>query len=237
VQDVAFAEVNRDTVDVLLAAGCEVVTPRAQVCCGSVLGHNGQLDAARELARQNFAAFPLEELDAVISNAAGCGSFMKRYRHLLPDEPRTKLWDAKVRDIHEWLEGKVRGSLPPVRVAYQDACHLAHGQKISRQPRELLRAIDGVELVELTEASWCCGSAGLYNLTQPAMSRALLERKMKHIASTGAAVVAAGNPGCINQLRYGAKKFGVSVEVLHPITLLARASRGATQRQSQSDST
>jgi glycolate oxidase iron-sulfur subunit len=109
------------------------------------------------------------------------------------------------------------------RVAYHEACHLVHGQKISQQPRELLRAIPGVELVELPEATWCCGSAGIYNITQPEMSLALLERKMKHIAATGAEIVATGNPGCIGQIRYGAKRFGVNVEVVHPITLLARA--------------
>jgi len=229
VQDVAYSNVNRDTVDVLLANGCEVFTPRRQVCCGSLMGHNGELRLARELALQNLDAFPLEELDTIIVNSAGCGSFMKRYGELLPDDPRAKLWDEKVHDIHEWLV-KIgiqpvarREPRPPVRVAYHEACHLVHGQKISQQPRELLRAIPGVELVELPEATWCCGSAGIYNITQPEMSLALLERKIKHIAATGAKIVATGNPGCIGQIRYGAKKFGANVEVAHPVTLLARA--------------
>jgi glycolate oxidase iron-sulfur subunit len=232
VQDIAFAEVNRDTVDVLLANGCKVVTPRNQTCCGSLLGHNGELRLARKLALQNLDAFPLDDLDAIIVNSAGCGSFMKRYRRLLPDDPRARIWDAKVRDIHEWLM-KIGLRLPitdhqsPVTVTYHDACHLAHGQKISQPPRDLLRAISGVEFVELPEAAWCCGSAGIYNITQPEMSLALLERKMNHIAATGARIVATGNPGCIGQLRYGAAKFGVNVEVLHPITLLARAYRSA----------
>ena len=232
VQDVAYADVNRDTVDVLLANGCEVFTPRTQVCCGSLMGHNGELRLARRLALQNLDAFPLEHLDAIIVNSAGCGSFMKRYGDLLPDDPRARLWDEKVYDIHEWLV-KIGLILPrrdaprsTVRATYHEACHLVHGQKISQQPRELLRAIPGVELVELPEATWCCGSAGIYNITQPEMSMALLERKMKHIAATGAQVVATGNPGCIGQIRYGARKFGVSVEVVHPITLLARAYRG-----------
>jgi glycolate oxidase iron-sulfur subunit len=232
VQDVAYSDVNRDTVDVLLANGCEVVTPRTQVCCGSLMGHNGELALAQKFARQNLDAFDVKNLDAIIVNSAGCGSFMKRYRHLLPDDPRAKLWDAKVHDIHEWL-AKIglaafhpSSFIPhPLRVTYHEACHLVHGQKISQPPRELLRAIPGVELVELAEAAWCCGSAGIYNITQPEMSMALLERKMKHIAATGAQIVATGNPGCIGQLRYGAKKFGVNVEVLHPITLLARAYR------------
>ncbi|HVM61666.1 MAG TPA: (Fe-S)-binding protein [Verrucomicrobiae bacterium] len=233
VQDVAYASVNRDTVDVLLANGCEVVTPRAQGCCGSLMGHNGELELARRLARQNLDVFPLENLDAIIVNSAGCGSFMKRYGHLLPDDPRAKVWDKTVCDIHEWLAKigpqPLRPSSPrphPLKVTYHEACHLVHGQRISQQPREMLRAIPGVELVELPEAAWCCGSAGIYNITQPEMSMALLERKMKHIAATGVAVVATGNPGCIGQIRCGAQKFGLKIEVVHPVTLLAKAYRG-----------
>jgi len=231
VQDVAYSNVNRDTVDVLLANGCEVFTPRTQVCCGSLMGHNGELRLAKRLALQNLDAFPIESLDAIIVNSAGCSSFMKRYGELLTDDPRARIWDEKVYDIHEWLVkiGIRRPSTTnhqPFRVTYHEACHLVHGQRISQQPRELLRAIPGVELVELTEATWCCGSAGIYNVTQPEMSMELLERKMKHIAATGAQVVATGNPGCIGQIRYGAKRFGVNVEVAHPVTLLARAYRG-----------
>jgi glycolate dehydrogenase iron-sulfur subunit len=232
VQDVAYSDVNRDTVDVLLANGCEVFTPRSQCCCGSLMGHNGELELARKLALQNLDAFPVEKLDAIIVNSAGCGSFMKRYRDLLPNNPRAKLWDQKVHDIHEWLV-KIGIQTPPgtkvsptTRVTYHEACHLVHGQKISQQPRELLRAIPGLELVELPEATWCCGSAGIYNITQPEMSRTLLERKMKHIAATGALIVATGNPGCIGQIRYGAQKLGLDLEVVHPVTLLARAYRG-----------
>jgi len=220
VQDVAFAEINRDTVDVLLANGCEVVTPRSQVCCGSVLAHNGEPRLAGRLAFQNREAF--KDVDVIIVNSAGCSSFMKR----APE------YDGKVKDIFEFL-AEICLTLPrsdaphsTFRVAYHDPCHLVHGQKVWQQPRDLLRAIPGLELVELPEATWCCGSAGLYNITQPEMSRGLLERKMKNIAATGVAIMATGNPGCINQLRYGAKRFGVPVEVLHPVTLLARAYRG-----------
>src|SRR5882724_2437055 len=230
VQDVAYSGVNRDTVDVLLANGCEVFTPRNQSCCGSLMGHNGELELGRKLAYQNLDAFPLKDLDAIIISSAGCGSFMKRYGHLLPDDPRAKLWDEKVHDIHEWLvKIGVRSPSPiphPLKVTYHEACHLVHGQKISQQPRELLRTIPGLELVELFEATWCCGSAGIYNITQPEMSKALLERKMKHIAATGARIVATGNPGCIGQIRYGAQKSGLDIKVVHPITLLARAYRG-----------
>ena len=244
VQDVAYADANRDTVDVLLANDCEVFTPQNQVCCGSLLAHNGELSLARKLARQNLEAFPLEALDAVIVNSAGCGSFMKRYGRLLPDDPRARCWDEKVYDIHEWLarigirsvaRREVREGLatpnafgvrPPKRITYHEACHLVHGQKIVQEPRELLRAIPAVELIELTESTWCCGSAGIYNITRPEMSRELLERKMKHIAATGAQVVATGNPGCLGQIRYGAQKLGLKMEVVHPVTLLARAYRG-----------
>jgi glycolate oxidase iron-sulfur subunit len=210
VQDVAYADVNRDTVDVLLANGCEVVTPRTQVCCGALLAHAGQ--SAAEWVAQNEIAF--RDVDVIVVNSAGCGAFMKHHHR-------------NVEDVSEFL-AKIGVAPPkalPVRVTYHEPCHLVHGQKISRQPRELLRAIPGLELVELPEATWCCGSAGLYNITQPDMSLALLQRKMKHIAATGASVVATGNPGCMNQLRYGAKKFGVPVEVAHPVTLLARAYR------------
>lgn len=217
VQDVAYAEVNRDTVEVLLANGCEVVTPRSQVCCGSLLAHNGELELARQLARQNAVAF--KDVDVIVVNSAGCGSFTKQ-------NPE---YAKKVKDIFEFLAeiGLRSSDFSPqaCRVTYHEACHLVHGQKISQQPRELLRPIPGLELVELPEATWCCGSAGIYNITQPVMSLALLERKMKHIAATGADIVATGNPGCIGQLRYGAKRFGIDVEVVHPVTLLARAYR------------
>jgi len=212
VQDVAYSDVNRDTVDVLLANGCEVVTPRSQVCCGSLLAHNGELELARQLTRQNQEVF--KDVDVIIVNSAGCGSFMKHHF-------------SNAEDISEFL-ARIGMTPPPALkacVTYHDACHLVHGQKISQQPRELLHAIPGLKLVELPEATWCCGSAGIYNITQPEMSMALLERKMKHIAATGAEIVATGNPGCIGQLRYGAKKFGVNVEVAHPVSLLARAWR------------
>jgi glycolate oxidase iron-sulfur subunit len=212
VQDIAYADINRDTVDVLLANGCEVVTPRHQVCCGALSAHNGE--PAEHLVRQNEIAF--RDVDVIVVNSAGCGAFMKHHH-------------KNVKDICEFLaEIGVRPpstiNHQPFRVTYHDPCHLVHGQKVSRQPRELLRSI--CDLVELPEATWCCGSAGIYNITQPELSLALLERKMKHIAATGAPIVATGNPGCIGQLRYGAKKFSVPVEVAHPVTLLARAYRG-----------
>ena len=237
VQDLVYPGVNRDTVDVLLRNGCEVVTPRAQSCCGSLHAHNGELDWAREMARRNIlameaAAGPLENLSAIITNAAGCGSHLKHYRELLAGDAafrgRAAVWSAKVRDIHEWLveigpvAPEARPDAEAVRVTYHEACHLCHGQKVSAQPRELLRMVPGVELVELPEATWCCGSAGVYNITQPEMSRKLLARKMACIGKTGARVVASANPGCCVQLEAGAA--GVDgLSVVHPVSLLARA--------------
>jgi glycolate oxidase iron-sulfur subunit len=198
VQDIAFSAVNRDTVEVLLANGCEVVTPRAQVCCGSLLAHNGELELAKELARQNLDAFEVEQLDAIIVNAAGCGAHMKHYDRLLAEDKRyaqrAKLWSGKVKDIAEFLvEIGFRRPMPRdgarTTVTYHEACHLVHGQKISRQPRELLASLPNCTVVELPEATWCCGSAGIYNITRPEMAAQLQQRKVEKILSTGATVV------------------------------------------------
>jgi glycolate oxidase iron-sulfur subunit len=233
-QDLIFSDTNRDTVEVLVRNGCEVVTPRNQPCCGSLHAHNGELGLARELARQAIRQVPPEDFDAIISNAGGCGSHLKHYSQLLADDPeyrdRAKLWDAKLKDIHEWL-GQIGitplppGDAPVQLVTYHESCHLCHGQKISDQPRRVLRAIPNLKLVELPESSWCCGSAGIYNLIQPEMANALLDRKLKHIQSTGASVVATGNPGCLLQVLNGAKERGWPLRVTHPISLLAEAYR------------
>jgi glycolate oxidase iron-sulfur subunit len=233
VQDLTFSGVNRDTADVLLANNCAVVTPSLQFCCGSLHSHNGDLESARQLARHNIDSFDLDNLDAIITNAAGCGSHLKHYDRLLADDPqyaaRAIVWSEKVKDIHEWLvEIGFRApkiAADPQIVTYHEACHLCHGQKISRQPRQLLESIPGLKLVELVEATWCCGSAGIYNITQPDMSRQLLERKMDHIQSTGASIVATGNPGCLLQLSFGMRERGLNLQILHPVSLLARAYR------------
>jgi glycolate oxidase iron-sulfur subunit len=245
-QDLTFSDVNRDTVEVLAQNGCEVVTPAEQSCCGSLHAHNGEWTLAQQLARRNIDQFPPEQFDAIITNAGGCGSHLKHYAKLLADDAayrhRAELWDVKVKDIHEWLaEIKIRkpktripngepprAAAPASRelvVTYHESCHLTHGQKVVSQPRELLRAIPGLKLVELPEANWCCGSAGIYNLTQPEMAGQLLERKIKHIRSTGATTVATGNPGCLLQLMNGAAKQGLKLRVVHPITLLAESYR------------
>jgi glycolate oxidase iron-sulfur subunit len=241
VQDLAFPDVNRDTVDVLLANGCEVLTPRTQYCCGSLHAHNGELELSREMARRNIRDMEracggsLEALDAIITNAAGCGSHLKNYDRLLAEDPkfaeRAKQWSARVRDVHEWIVqlGPVApaGGGEAMAVTYHEACHLCHGQKITRQPRDVLKLIPGLKLVELPEATWCCGSAGVYNITQPEMSRKLLERKLANVDLTRAAVVASGNPGCSVQLQAGMRESGRTTEVVHPISLLARAYRSS----------
>ncbi len=250
-QDLIFSDVNRDTVEVLARNGCEVVTPPEQLCCGSLHAHNGEWALAQQLARKNLGQFPPEQFDAIITNAGGCGSHLKHYAKLLAGEPayeaRAREWDRKVKDIHEWLveiqfrvpdsgfrvappggagsQRETRNSELETVVTYHESCHLCHGQKITTQPRQLLRAIPGVQLVELFESSWCCGSAGIYNLTQPEMAGELLERKMKHIRATNCTVVATGNPGCLLQLVNGAKDAGLPLRVAHPVTLLAEAYR------------
>jgi len=235
-QDLIFSNVNLDTVEVLARSGCEVVTPPEQFCCGSLHAHNGEIELARELARKQIEQFPPDQFDAIITNAGGCGSHLKHYGSLLQDDTayreRGEQWDLKVKDIHEWLVEI--GITPPPRqhaeqiVTYHESCHLAHGQKISAQPRQLLRAIPGLKLVELAESNWCCGSAGIYNLIQPEMANALLERKLAHIRSTGASIVATGNPGCLLQLINGARAQGLELRVVHPVTLLAEAYRSET---------
>ena len=210
-----------------------MVTPPKQVCCGSLHAHNGEWGMAQELARKQLEQFPPDQFDAIISNAGGCGSHMKHYHKLLADDPayrdRAALWDRKVKDIHEWLVGI--GIEPPPNhapvqvVTYHESCHLAHGQKITAQPRQLLGLIPNLKLVELPESTWCCGSAGIYNIVQPEMANQLLDRKLKHIQATGAAIVANGNSGCLLQLINGVKQKGLNVRVVHPVTLLAEAYR------------
>lgn len=230
----AFGHINLATVRALAENGHPVFVPKGQVCCGALHGHSGDRRTARELARKNIDIFTSSEADYVITNSAGCGSMMKEYGELLSGDPeygeKAERFSAKVRDITEFLveQGFRAPSAPvgtdaqgPLPVTYHEACHLAHGQKVRNPPREVLRAIPDVEIRELDESDWCCGSAGTYNLTQPEMAKRLLRRKMGHIAKTGASVVATGNPGCIIQIESGFQRKGV--EVLHPVELLARA--------------
>jgi glycolate oxidase iron-sulfur subunit len=232
-QDLMFSDVNRDTAEVLARNGCEVVTPAKQNCCGSLHAHNGELEMARALARKSIDQFPPDQFDAIISNAAGCGSHLKHYRHLLADDPtyraRAELWDAKLKDINEWLAAidftPPQAGCGPQTVTYHEACHLCHGQKITAPPRRLLRSIPGLTLVELPESDWCCGSAGIYNVIQPVMANQLLDRKLKNILSTRAPVIATANPGCLAHMANGLRRQHLPLRLVHPITLLAEAYR------------
>lgn len=234
VQAQFFGETNAATVRVLAANGCEVVVPRGQGCCGALHVHSGEKRMAQRLARRNIAAFEASCADFYIVNAAGCGSTLKEYGDLLADDPawasRARAFVAKLRDVSEFLAevgltmplGEVRK-----RATYHDACHLAHGQRITAQPRELLARIPGLELVPLPESDTCCGSAGVYNLTHYSIAMDVLEWKVDAIASTGAEMVVAANPGCIIQIEHGLAKRGLRVEVIHPIDLLDRSLRAA----------
>lgn len=235
-QDLIFSDVNLDTVEVLARNGCEVITPAQQNCCGSLHAHNGEWELAKTLARRNIDQFPPDQFDAIITNAAGCGSHLKHYSKLLADDPeylpRAKEWDRKLKDIHEWLA--FIGVQGPKKAAgqtitYHEACHLCHGQKITAQPRQVLKSIPGLNLIELPESTWCCGSAGIYNLIQPKMANELLDRKLEKIQSTGANTVATANPGCMLQVLNGARKKGLPLRVVHPVTLLAEAYRQETR--------
>ena len=228
-----FADINVDTIDVLKDCGCKIVTPKDQVCCGSLMGHNGDMEFALKLARKNIDAFEKQDYDYLISNSAGCGAFMKDYAHLLEDDPmyaeKAKIFASKVKDITEFITeqkpelkfklDQVQGKL---NVTYHDACHLAHAQKVSTQPREVIKSLPGVNYTELEEASWCCGSAGIYNVIRYDDAVQQLERKMSNIKNTKAKIVLTGNPGCMGQIKHGTQKFNVDVEVLHPVTLIKR---------------
>jgi len=230
VAQVTFSELNRATIRVLQANGCEVVVPAAQVCCGALPVHAVVRDVARNLARTNFAAFLKDDFDAIVTNAAGCGSTLKEYTHLfassdLAHEQAVK-FVGKMRDVNELLaEMGLTAPLraTPLRVTYQDSCHLAHGQKIREAPRKLIRSVPGVELVEMQLADQCCGSAGVYNVTETKASLELLALKMDCVRETKAQAIVTANPGCILQLRAGAAIHGTGQEVLHVVELLDRA--------------
>jgi len=242
VAQVTFTALNDATIRVLQANGCEVVVPAEQSCCGALAAHAGVRDVARELARKNMEIFLREPFDAIITNAAGCGSTLKEYTHLFADDVGAESAQAvrereraaesasqftpKVRDVTEFL-AELGLSAPlremQLRVTYQDSCHLLHGQKIREAPRKLIRAVPGVEFVEMPLADHCCGSAGVYNVTETKTSMELLTEKMRYASSTKASVIVTANPGCILQLRAGAKLNDTQQEVMHVVELLDRA--------------
>jgi glycolate oxidase iron-sulfur subunit len=225
VQRVFFNDVNAATVRVLAAEGWEVHAPRQPRCCGALQLHTGVEDEARELARRTIDAY--ESFDRVIVNVAGCGSAMKEYGYLFEGDERAEAFSAKVLDVHELLaEDEPRATRQPVplKVAYHDACHLAHAQGVREQPRALLRGIPGLELVEPAEWELCCGSAGIYNLVQPEPAAELGRRKAANLAATGAEAIAAANPGCAIQI---AAHMEQPVPIHHPMTLLDHSIRGS----------
>jgi glycolate oxidase iron-sulfur subunit len=228
VMDMLFRKIHRDTIRCLSANGYEVMVTENQFCCGALHAHGGEAESAKALARQNLDA--LSGDDPVVVNSAGCGAMLKEYEHLLEDDPpyadRARAFSHRVSDVSELLaKAALRPPTRPFteRVTYQDACHLAHGQGVRTPPRELLRAVPGLDWVDLPRSDWCCGSAGIYNLTQPELANQLLEKKIDHIESTGASVVAVGNPGCSLQIEMGLRRRGLAVRVMHPVEILAEA--------------
>jgi glycolate oxidase iron-sulfur subunit len=227
VQRVFFSAVNAATVRVLAAEGCEVVAPK-QGCCGALSTHAGREEESLDFARQTIDTFEDLNLDNVIVNAAGCGSTMKEYGYLLRDDPeyaeRAKAFSAKVRDVSEFLQelGPVAERNPlPVTVAYHDACHLAHAQRIRKQPRQTLKQIPGMDVKEIREAEICCGSAGIYNMVEPEPAAELGERKANNILKTGAQMIVTSNPGCMLQIQASLKKMGRDgLPMAHPVEVL-----------------
>jgi glycolate oxidase iron-sulfur subunit len=235
IAQVSFTALHEATIRVLTANGCEVVVPQGQLCCGALAAHAGVRDVARELARTNLEVFLREPFDAIVTNAAGCGSTLKEYEDLFPaGDPaheRAQAFRAKMRDVTEFLDeiglvsslGEVR-----TRVTYQDSCHLLHGQKIREAPRRLICAVPGVEFVEMRLADNCCGSAGDYNVKQTHTSLELLADKMMCAKETRAEMIVTANPGCLLQMRAGAEIHATGQQVLHVIELLDRSVAAAT---------
>ena len=234
VQSVLFGAHNRATARVLARNGWDVVAPPGQGCCGALNAHGGDHARALEMARRTLDVFERADVEAVVVNTSGCGAHMKAYGTLLAEDPvyadRARRLAASVRDLSEFLAAApLRGVLTPVpmTVTYHDPCHVVHGQKIRTAPRQLLAQIPALRVVDLPESDWCCGSAGIYNLTQPEMAARLLRRKVRHVTSTGAEAVVTANPGCILQIQQGLGEAGSSVRVLHLVEILDRAYAGA----------
>jgi glycolate oxidase iron-sulfur subunit len=224
--------VSRATIRVLTAAGCEVVTPRGQACCGAPQDDQAMLELSRDMARRNIALFEpiLDEIEAIVTDCAGCSAALKEYADWLHGDPgwaeRAVRFSAKVRDITEWLDAvwpeDLRLRRSPVAATYHDPCHLANLQNVRSQPRRLLGRVDGLELRPLPDSHpiRCCGSAGIYNLTHTPMALDLLDKKMADVAATGAELVVSANPGCLMQLAWGQKRGGQQIEVKHVVQVL-----------------
>jgi len=240
VQRAFFPNVNAATVRVLSAEGCDVSVPAGQGCCGALSLHSGRLDEAKRFARALIDRFERAPVDSIVINAAGCGSTLKEYGELLADEPayaeRADAFSAKVRDVNEYLatlEPQAPRGRIERRVAYHDACHLAHAQRVREEPRALLRSIPGLELLEIPQGEMCCGSAGTYNLFQPESAREIGERKVDNVTSVAPDILASANPGCTIQIQSIMRERGATLAAAHPIELLDIAIRaydgGATE--------
>ncbi len=225
-----YAETDRATVRVLTRNGFEVVIPKGQTCCGALAIHAGEREIAKGMARQNIDAFLAEEVDAIIVNAAGCGVALKEYGDLLKDDPvyadRARTFSEKMKDVTEFLAAK--GIKKPARainarITYQDPCHLAHGQNIRSQPRELLSQIPGLKLVEMKDSDRCCGSAGIYNITHPDISMMVLDEKMENVRAANPEIIVTANAGCMLQLQLGVRRAGLNARVMHVVELLDKA--------------
>ncbi len=230
VMQVAFAGWQAATVRVLQRNGCNVVVPSDQGCCGAIAEHAGEPDIARSFAKRNIASFERSDAQWYIVNAAGCGAALKEYGHLLKDDPqwrdRAAAFSAKVRDVLEFLDQiGIETPTQPIAAAvtYQDACHLAHAQRVTSAPRRLLAKIPGITLREMNESSVCCGSAGIYNITQPEMSERLGHRKVENAIATQAQIIATANPGCAMQMQAHLRREGSTMRVQHVIELLDAA--------------
>ena len=240
VQRVLFSGVNAATARVLAAEGCEVIIPRDQGCCGALAVHAGQEEQALDFARKMIDVFERARVDTIVINAAGCGSSMKEYGYLLRRDPqyaeRAKAFAAKCKDISEALaelEPRALRHPLPLRIAYHDSCHLQHAQRIRTQPRQVLKTIPKLEVLEIPDAAICCGSAGIYNLVQPDTATQLGDMKVKNCLSTNPDMVVSANPGCLVQISSGLKRAGRRVPVLHMIELVDAAIRGTPAAELQ----
>ena len=237
VQRVFFDDVNAATARVLAAEGCEVIIPRNQGCCGALMTHAGRASEARVAARHLIETFERARVDTIVINAAGCGSNMKEYGYLLRDDPfysrRAAAFASKCRDISEVLdelEPRAARHPVPLRVAYHDSCHLQHAQQIRTQPRSVLSTIPGLELVELADSAICCGSAGIYNLVEPAPADELGRRKVQSVIDADVDALVSSNPGCLLQIGKGLKKAGHPIPTMHMVELLDASIRGRMLR-------
>jgi glycolate oxidase iron-sulfur subunit len=232
VQRVFFDPVNAATIRVLTAEGFDVVIPD-QGCCGALNFHAGREAGGLDRARRMIDSFDTAQVETIVVNAAGCGSTLKDYGYLLRDDPeyaeRAKAFSARVRDISEFL-AEVEPVAPrqpvPLRVAYHDACHLGHAQNVRRQPREVLRALPGLDLLDIPEAEICCGSAGIYNLVEPGPAEELGERKARNILDTQPEMIATANPGCLLQINASLARLGETIPTVHPVELVDASIRG-----------